>query len=281
MKRIKLFFKKITSITKKQEMRILPGQLAFFLVLSIVPMITLFGYIVTQFSLSLDSIINFMTESFPHEISEILIPMVNGKGIDANIIFFMIMGFAIASNGPHSIILASNMLYGIDNNDHLRRRIKAIFLTIILVFLFLFIMVGVAFSGMILKVALDSNLLSSFSKEIYYFLLIIKWPISLIIIFFTIKLLYTIAPDSPVGSKHVNNGALFTTIGWTFVTWIYSYYISHFANYGIFYGSLSNIVILMIWVYILSYILVLGIAVNASNYKIALIDQENLIKKND
>ena len=43
---------------------------------------------------------------------------------------------------------------------------------------------------------------------------------------------------------------------------IYSYYINHYANYSIFYGALANIVILMLWVYLLSYVFVLGLAMN-------------------
>ena len=180
----------------------------------------------------------------------------------------MIVGFAIASNGPHSIISASNMLYGIDNRDYLRRRIKALFLTILLVLIFIFLMFTLAFGNMILKAILDFNVLSIFSEEVYRFLMLIKWPVSLIIIFFTVKLLYTVAPDAKISSRYVNSGALFTTIGWSLVTFIYSYYVSNIANYGLFYGGLSSLVILMIWIYILSYILVLGIGVNASGYKL-------------
>ncbi len=268
MIKFKLAFKKLRGIIKMQEMRILPGQVAFFLVLSIVPMITLFGYILTRFSISLTAITNFMGEAFPKNISEMLIPMVSGKGISVNVIFFMILGFILASNGPHSIIVASNMLYGITKTDNLRRRIKAFFLTNILVSLFLFITLVVAFGNMILKWILDFEIFRAYSSDIYNLFVLAKWPVALIFIFFTIKLIYTIAPDDKIGSRYVNNGALFTTIGWAIVTYIYSYYISNIANYGLFYGGLSNLVILMVWVYILSYILVLGIAVNASGYKI-------------
>ena len=48
---------------------------------------------------------------------------------------------------------------------------------------------------------------------------------------------------------------------------IYAYYASHFSNYDLFYGGLSNIVILMIWIYALSYILVVGIAINVNEYQ--------------
>ena len=66
----------------------------------------------------------------------------------------------------------------------------------------------------------------------------------------------------------MNKGALFTTIGWIIVTAIYSFYISHFANYQMFYGGISTIIVMMIWIYFLSYILVMGIAINQANYSI-------------
>ena len=65
----------------------------------------------------------------------------------------------------------------------------------------------------------------------------------------------------------MTRGAVFTALGWILVTAIYSYYVSHFANYDIFYGSLSNLIIMMIWIYILAYILVIGIAINVETYE--------------
>lgn len=41
---------------------------------------------------------------------------------------------------------------------------------------------------------------------------------------------------------------------------------THLANYSKFYGNLSNLIILMIWIYWMSYIFVLGMTIN--NYKL-------------
>ena len=60
------------------------------------------------------------------------------------------------------------------------------------------------------------------------------------------------APDKKIPSRNVTGGAIFTTFGWVVITDIYSYYISHYANYSVFYGSLANIIILMLWVYFLA-----------------------------
>ena len=47
---------------------------------------------------------------------------------------------------------------------------------------------------------------------------IIQGPISWLIMFMIIKVIYTISPDKPLPSSKVNLGAAFTTIGWVLVT---------------------------------------------------------------
>ena len=42
---LKSYLKRILDLITRPEMKILPGQLAFFLVLSIFPLLTLYGYI--------------------------------------------------------------------------------------------------------------------------------------------------------------------------------------------------------------------------------------------
>ena len=73
------------------------------------------------------------------------------------------------------------------------------------------------------------------------------------------------APDRRRASSYTTYGAIFTTILWIIVTFIYSFYITHFARYDIFYGSLANLVILMLWVYLLAYIFVIGMCLNYHN----------------
>ena len=78
---------------------------------------------------------------------------------------------------------------------------------------------------------------------------------------------------------YTNKGAAFTTVLWSLATMIYSFYVTNFTHYDLFYGSLTNIIVMMIWIYILSYILIFGMAVNASNYKIEMSLEENTNKE--
>ena len=93
---------------------------------------------------------------------------------------------------------------------------------------------------------------------------IIKWPLTILIIYLNIKLIYTIAPSKNIRSEETTYGALFTTVGWLLSTIIFKFYLNHFARYDIIYGNLAAIIILMVWTYVLSYIFVFGMAINAS-----------------
>ena len=138
--------------------------------------------------------------------------------------------------------------------------------------LFLFILVVLAFGNIILEFILELKVFSSISKMVYNFFIILKWPIAIVIIFYLIKVLYTMSPDRRIPSKYVNKGALFATVGLILSTAIYSYYANNIANYSYMYGNLANVIVLMILVYVISYILVLGIAINANIYHL---DVEN------
>lgn len=267
MNKVKGYFKNLYEIINTPSMSYLPGNLAFFLVLSIFPILTLIGVIASRFSINVDALANMIDAALPSKIAGILSGFIQGKGFDSHIGVFMIIGFFLASNGADAVILASNNLYGFPNSDYIKRRIKAIFLIIIILLLFIFMLGFLAFGNHILDLILeqikDKNIVFLISSLFN----ILKWPFSIFVIFFNVKLIYTLAPDWKILSKHTTKGALFTTFGWIVVVQIYSYWVNNFSNYDIFYGSLSNIVILMLLTYIISYILIIGIAINVRSYE--------------
>lgn len=268
MNKLKEYVKEFYHIATKPEIRILPGNLAFFLMLSLVPIITLVGILCSKFSISILEFISTFENFLPTAVVEFLHPFFNETTSGTNIILFLILGFIVASNGAHAIILASNALYKIDDANYIVRRIKAFFLTIILMLLFVFALVVLAFGNIIVSFILELQIFSSIASSVYEIFVWFKWPIAFVLIFIMIKALYTMAPDMKISSKYVNLGSLFTTVGWILSTAIYSFYANNLANYDRFYGNISNIAILMIWLYLISYIFVIGIAINTSYYKI-------------
>ena len=267
MNKIKRMFQNFSKSIRNPMVSVLPGQIAFFLVLSIFPMLLLIGVIASFFSISMDNVVDLVAQGFPTEVVDVITPFLIGKKFDSNVGVLMSIGFLIASNGAHSIVLASNTLYGFPHADIVKRRVKSIFIIFLLIILFIFDLVVLAFGDKIMAFLLSFISSETLIASLYNFILLFRWPVAMFIMYFNIKLIYTMAPDWKILSKYTTKGAIFTTIGWVVATAVYSYYASHFSNYDLFYGSLSNIVALMIWIYALSYILVVGIAINVNEYK--------------
>ena len=267
MEQVRNIFKKVIKYTSKPEMRILPGQLAFFIVVSLIPLLALVGTIAGYFSVSSDKILDILSAVLPFKITNEIINHVSETGITFNITVFFISAFLLASNGAHSMIITSNEIYKVKNSNIFNRRIKAIGMTLILVLLFLFLLLVPVFGDTIFNI-LTENIKNQraviFAHNIYN---LMQYPITIILVFCNIKLLYTLAPDRNIKSKTTTIGSMFTTIGWIFSTKIYAIYAGTFSNYNVFYGSISNILFLLMWVYILSYIYVLGMAFNATATK--------------
>ena len=91
MARIKRILKRLFVIIRDPAMLFLPGNLAFFLVLSIFPILTLIGLLASLFSISID--LSAITQILPNDVVDILIPYTVGKGFDSNVGLFMIIGF--------------------------------------------------------------------------------------------------------------------------------------------------------------------------------------------
>ena len=251
------------NVILKPEMRVLPGQLAFFFVLSIIPLIALIGAITSKFQLPLDMVQEYVNGAIPASVSELLLSIVSPKVMNFNMAVFFVSAFILASNGTHSMIITSNEIYKIKSDNFLKRRLKAIFMTIILVSVLLFVILIPVFGDTIFTLVKETSNNQSLANFLYGLYQILKYPLSIIIIYINIKLLYVLAPDKKIRSKSATKGAIFTTISWVVSTEIFTFYVGTFAKYDVFYGNISNIIILLLWIYLLSYIFVLGMAFNA------------------
>ncbi len=264
MKKIKGYLKKLSNILKKPEMTILPSNIAFNIILAIVPLLTIVVLIAAYFDISIDLVSKLVSDVMPKQVSSIIIDVISGEGFDSRLGIFNVIAFIVASNGTYAIINTSNTLYGIKERDYLKDRISSIILLFIIIILFVFLLIVPIFGENIINLMNNAKLLANLSDEVIIIFNIIKWPLTLLIIYLNIKLIYTIAPSKNIKSEETTYGAMFTTICWIISTIIFKFYINHFARYDIIYGNLAAIIIMMVWMYFLSYIFVLGMAINVS-----------------
>ena len=248
------------SLMSTPLMSILPGQISFFVILSLIPFVSLMLMLVTKLSISFDGVTSFITHYIPTGFANVILSFLESQKVGTLDVLFIITAIYIASKATHSIIIASTEIYGGKQRNFLRTRIKAIIMLIILVVLVLSVLVILTLGSRVLWYIKESN--GNIHPYVYTAYQVIKWPFVFFMIFFTVKVIYTLAPNGQIPSRSVNKGALMTTTVWVITTYIFSFYVTNIANYSKLYGNLSNLIILMIWIYWSCYIFVLGMTMN-------------------
>ncbi|MDO5141778.1 MAG: YihY/virulence factor BrkB family protein [Eubacteriales bacterium] len=81
-------------------------------------------------------------------------------------------------------------------------------------------------------------------------------------IFVFLMLFDRVVPNLRLTFREVWPGALFSLVTWILVSWAFSFYVDNMARYSVLYGSLATIIVLMLWLYIVSMILLMGPQLN-------------------
>lgn len=93
---------------------------------------------------------------------------------------------------------------------------------------------------------------------------ILRWIVLAVIVTLFLCVIYQFAPTRKRPHiKWVLTGAIFSTVVWLLASWGFSFYVSNYGNYGEVYGSISAVVVLMLWLYITCFIILLGAEINS------------------
>ena len=91
-------------------------------------------------------------------------------------------------------------------------------------------------------------------------------PLGFLIIIYT--LLYKFIPPKDLKFRDVLPGSFFAALGSFLISQGFSLYTGHFGNYSALYGSIAGIIVFCTWMYLFSFIMVLGAEINACIYEI-------------
>lgn len=256
-----------TTITEAARFRdsaivkLMPAHLAFFTLLSLLPIVIVVFFVAVRFSIPIQEILASVTSIVPDPVSDILSPGENtasGQSIGIWLIVAMFTG----SIGIHSVIIGSDALYGFKADIYPRRRLKAFFLTVLLLTLVLIGFAIIGFGWYLLD--LLSDMLSGMLPNL---ISLAQWLLIGLLCFAAVKFVYTAAPHKRIPNNCTTLGTLFTIFGWLLATLIYTFYYTNFGHYSDLYGGLANIIVTMIWLYILAIIFVEGLLINVWKYQ--------------
>lgn len=91
---------------------------------------------------------------------------------------------------------------------------------------------------------------------------LLTWPVALGIISIAFAFIYRFGPSRWIEGKPLLPGAMLAAIFWIILSNLFRYYVAHFGNYNKAYGAVGAVIVLMLWLYLTSLVLLLGDQLN-------------------
>lgn len=246
---------------KKQNISAYAASIAFFFFLSVVPMLIMICTIIPYTPLTQEDLVTLVKDLTP----EMVDPLVESLISDVYDKSAGILSVAIiatiwsAAKGVMALMQGLNAINGVEEkrNYLIIRGIASLYTVVMLVvvILSLFIMV---FGNQLVNLALHRipNL-----RAVVAFAMNFRFVLVWIILTILFAAIYTYVPDKKLKFKEQIPGAVFSAVVWSMFSWGFSIYVTYGNSYGI-YGSLSIIIIVLLWMYFCMYITMIGAYLN-------------------
>jgi membrane protein len=115
-----------------------------------------------------------------------------------------------------------------------------------------------------------------FGPAILVLWMIIRWTIAILTSVAVIALIYHYAVPRTQPWHSVLPGASLATALWFGATLLFGWYLQHYADYSVIYGSLGAGIALLVWMYMISLVILIGAEFNAMLFPRAMLGKELL-----
>ena len=235
------------------------AQIAYYFFMSSIPTLIVLTQVLGIFDVSMDFVRDWLEEHLSTQMSKFLEDLLTASSTTVTNLVMVILALWASSAFAFSLsrLTTYTISYGKYRFNFFTERARVIptaFLSILVI----------AFS-LIVYVYGEVIALSVFKSEfVLQIVAAAKTPILSLLFFAMILSNYYILPRIRVPVSAVIPGAIVATIGIMIVTWIYSLYTANALGYNVLYGAFSSIVAMMLWFYLISWVLCIGMMFNKS-----------------
>ncbi len=246
----------------------LAGGVAFFAFLAIFPAIiaafTLYGLIADPQTVAAQ--VNSLSAVLPQQAQPIIadqlqsVVSASGRALSVGLVISLLAALWSASSGTGNLIKAVNLAYDEDESrGFLKVRGIALLLTLGATVFVLLTLALVA----VVPVALNALPLGPLGTVVAQ---IVRWVALIAVVVAALAVVYRVAPDRDAPRfAWVSAGSLTAAALWIVGSVLFSLYVNNFGSYNKTYGTIAGVVVLMLWLYLTSYIVLLGAEINAES----------------
>lgn len=239
------------------------AQSAYFFMLSMIPVILLLLTIVQYTPVTKADVMTAVVMVFPEDsMQSLMVSIVNQVYNQSRSIIPVTALVALWSAGKGVLAISTglNWIYHCqETRDYIRLRLRASLYTIIFI---LSIVLGLVLSVYGNSISLFVTSRFPILEETMESILQMRTVLSFILLLGFSLLIYRFLPNRKDRIRNQLPGAVFTSIGWLVISFIFSMYLTVFTGFSVLYGSIANIILIMLWLYFCMYVMLLGGLVN-------------------
>ena len=251
------------------------AQSAYFFMLCMIPIILLFLTMVQFTPITKADVMTAVIQVFPSSVDSMITSIVNqvynqSTGI---IPVTLIVTLWSAGKGVLAMTTGLNCIFDCrETRNYVLLRIRATLYTIMFIVVILLLLVLSVFGNSLNLFVLEHV---PFMSGIADWLIEARTIISPAVLVVFCLLIYTFLPNRKAKMLRQLPGAAFAALGWMIVSWIFSVYLDIFKGFSSMYGSLTTIVLIMLWMYFCMYSILLGGEVNVLLYQYNIFKQDS------
>lgn len=239
------------------------AEAAFFLILSIIPFLMLCLSVIRYTPVTEADVMREVTLLLPDAIDPVALVVI-GEIYDKSVTIVSVSAVLAvwsAAKGIMALKNGLNIVYEVqEDRNYFLVRLQAMVYVVLFLAVVIMTLVLLVF-GRGIQAILEKNV--AFLGEFSLWIVLIRAGVSLLVMMLFFCTLYKVLPAHRTKFKKQWPGAVFSALGWFFFSYGFSFYVSNISKISYTYGSLSTLVILMLWLYFSMYILFGGAELNA------------------
>ncbi len=260
-KKIFIFLQNFSAAFNSRYISDFAASTAFFLFLSLIPLLALLFAILPYTPISEEMLLGFAARVAPDSIDELVIGFINEiyESSAGVITTSVVITLWSAGKAMQALIRGLNYINDIEENrNYLVLRALACFYTVALL-IAMVVMMGILMFGRVIVnfVLRHVPQLESFRGTI----ILARYPIAVVILIILFVAIYCVVPSRKQKFGAQLPGAVFSGIAWSIASWIFSIYINNFDGFST-YGCLATVIIVMFYMYMMMYIILVGAYLN-------------------
>ena len=246
---------------KKQNISAYAASIAFFFFLSIVPMLMMLCAIIPYTPVTEENLVQAVTDVVPDMVDAMVVSLISdvydrSGGIMSIAIIATIWS---AAKGVMALTTGLNAVNGVEEKrNYFVIRVIACFYTIVMLLIVILSLVINVFGNQLVSIALYR--LPQLERIVDFcmnFRFLVVWVVMTVLF----AAIYAYVPNKKLKFREQIPGATFSAVVWSVFSWGFSIYVTYGNSYGV-YGSLSIIIIVLLWMYFCMYIIMIGAYLN-------------------